>query len=53
MLTDDPGTPGSAIWEINVAYLEQRIGTERVRSFPHADFNYGVGDRIQLKYETG
>ena len=53
MLTDDPGTPGSAVWEINIAYLEQRTGTERVRSFPHADFNYGVGDRIQLKYETG
>ena len=53
MLTDDPGTPGSAVWEINVAYLEQRTGTERVRSVPHADFNYGVGDRIQLKYETG
>ena len=53
MLTDDPGTPGSGVWEINVAYLEQRTGTEWVRSFPHADFNYGVGDRVQLKYETG
>ena len=53
MLTDDPGTPGSGVWEINVAYLEQRTATEWVRSFPHADFNYGVGDRIQLKYETG
>lgn len=53
MLTDDPGTPGSGVWEINVAYLEQRTRDERVRSFPHADFNYGLGERIQLKYETG
>jgi len=53
MLTDDPGTPGSGVWEINAAYLEQRTAQERVRSFPHVDFNYGLGERIQLKYETG
>jgi hypothetical protein len=53
MLADDPGTPGSGAWEINAAYLEQRTRQERLRSFPHIDFNYGLGDRIQLKYETG
>jgi hypothetical protein len=53
MLTDDPGTPGSGVWEINFAYVEQRNGAERLRSFPHVDFNYGVGEHIQLKYETG
>ena len=53
MLTDDPGTPGSGVWEINAAYLEQRTAQERVRSFPHVDFNYGLGEHIQLKYETG
>ena len=53
MLTDDPGTPGSGVWEINIAYLEQRNRQERLRSFPHVDFNYGLGDHIQLKYETG
>lgn len=53
MLTDDPGTPGSGVWEINAAYLEQRTDQERVRSFPHIDFNYGLGEHIQLKYETG
>ncbi len=26
---------------------------ERLRSFPHVDFNYGLGEHIQLKYETG
>jgi hypothetical protein len=53
MLTDDPGTPGHGVWEINAAYLEQRTSLERVRSFPHVDFNYGLGEHIQLKYETG
>src|SRR5258708_39761547 len=52
MLTDDPGTPGSGVLESNFAYLEQRTRQERLRSFPHVDFNYGLGDHIQLKYET-
>lgn len=53
MLTDDPGTPGDGVWEINFAYLEERNPQERLRSFPHIDINYGMGDRVQLKYETG
>jgi hypothetical protein len=53
MLTDDPGTPGNGQWEINTAYLEDRTSLVRERSFPHIDLNYGLGDHIQLKYETG
>jgi hypothetical protein len=53
MLTDDPGTPGNRAWEINAAYLEQHTGQDHTRSFPHVDFNYGLGEHIQLKYETG
>jgi hypothetical protein len=53
MLTDDPGTPGAGNWEINFAYLGEHGYGERVDSFPHLDFNYGLGDNIQLKYETG
>jgi hypothetical protein len=53
MLTDDPGTPGNGVWEINFAYIEQRTDEELLRSFPHVDFNYGLGERIQLKFETG
>src|SRR5258706_1292417 len=53
MLTDDPGTPGSGAWEINFAYFEQRNRQARLQSFPHVYFNYGLGDHIQLKYETG
>ena len=53
MLTDDPATPGSGRLEINTAYLERRSQTDRLRSFPHVDFNFGLGDNIQFKYETG
>ena len=53
MITDDPGTPGGGQWEINVAYQEDRTALARERSFPHVDLNYGLGDHIQLKYETG
>jgi hypothetical protein len=52
MLTDDPGTPGAGAWEFNFAYAEQRNRQERVRSVPYVDFNYGLGEHIQLKYET-
>ena len=53
MLTDDPGTPGDGNWEINFAYLDERNELDRSRSFPHIDIAYGLGDHIQLKYETG
>ena len=53
MLTDDPGTPGDGVWEINTSFQEQRTRQDRVHSFPHVDFNYGLGDNLQLKYEAG
>ena len=53
MLTEDPGTPGAGNWEINTAYLGERTYGERVDSFPHIDINYGLGEHLQLKYETG
>ena len=53
MLTDDPGAPGDGQWEINTALLEERTSSARDRSFPNVDINYGLGEHIQLKYETG
>jgi hypothetical protein len=53
MLTDDPGTPGNGNWEINVAYLQERNSLEQLSSFPHVDVNYGLGESIQVKFETG
>jgi hypothetical protein len=53
LITDDPGTPGNGHWEINTAITENDIAGVRVFSTPHIDLNYGLGDHIQLKYETG
>lgn len=52
MQTDDPGTPGNNNWEINVAYTLQRTTDFNVYSVPIVDINYGVGPRIQLKYQV-
>jgi hypothetical protein len=50
--TDDPETPGNKHWEINFGWLADRNPHEGSYSIPNFDFNYGLGDRIQLKYEV-
>ena len=52
MLTDDPGTPGDRHLETNLAIALDAAGHERLWSLPIVDLNYGVGDRIQLNFET-
>lgn len=52
LLTDDPATPGHNNWEVNVAYTVDRAQDEHRYEAPIIDINYGLGDRIQLKYET-
>jgi hypothetical protein len=49
--TDDPETPGNRQWEINFGWLGDRNSTEGSYSIPDFDINYGLGNRIQLKYE--
>lgn len=51
MLTDDPGTPGDEHWEINIAALTGLAAGVRTYQLPLIDVNYGVGERLQLKYE--
>ena len=50
--TDDPGTPGNRNWEINVASTQFWSKSAREFESPLLDINYGLGDRIQLKYEV-
>ncbi len=52
MITDDPGTPGDGHWEINVALTTERRPGEQISELPLLDLNYGIGDRLQLKYEA-
>ena len=50
-LSDDPDTPGNKHWEINMGYLGERSPFGGSYETPDIDINYGVGSRIQLKYE--
>lgn len=50
MEMDDPGTPGSRGLELNIVGSFDRIGDGRGAE-SLLDANYGIGDRIQLKYE--
>lgn len=50
--TNDPGTPGSRNWEINLGYMPFLYTTQSTTHRPDVDINYGVGDRIQLTLET-
>ncbi|MGH7945681.1 MAG: hypothetical protein ACREH8_03290 [Opitutaceae bacterium] len=52
LLTEDPGTPGSGRWEINVGLQHEQRPGERLSAAPILDFNYGLGSRVQLKYEV-
>ncbi len=52
LITDDPGTPGDGNWEINVAFTVEKRRAGREYESPLLDINYGLGDRIQLKYEV-
>ena len=49
--SDDPGTAGNRHWEINIAGIGERNPVQGTYSLPNFDINYGLGDRIQLKYE--
>lgn len=51
LITDDPGTPGNGKWEINVAYSMEKSRLATQYETPLLDMNYGIGDRIQLKFE--
>jgi len=50
-LTNDPGTPGNANWEINLASMQTIARGGSSYQTPQIDMNFGVGDRIQLTYE--
>jgi len=51
-LTNDPGTPGNANWEINLGVMPTIVRGISSYQLPQIDLNYGLGDRIQLTYEV-
>jgi hypothetical protein len=50
--TDDPGTPGDGNIELNLALEVERTSGGTGYDAPRMDFNYGAGDRVQLKLEV-
>ncbi|MGO9934597.1 MAG: hypothetical protein ACLPV8_22665 [Steroidobacteraceae bacterium] len=50
-LSNDPGTPGNANWEINLASMQTTTRGVSSTQVPQIDLNFGLGDRIQLTYE--
>jgi len=50
--TNDPGTPGPNNWEINLGYMPFLYNGMSLAHVPDVDINYGVGERIQLTYES-
>ena len=50
-LSDDPDTPGNNHWEINVFATGERNPFAGAYEVPNVDLNYGVGHRIQLKFD--
>jgi hypothetical protein len=51
LLTNDPGTPGSGNWEINLGVMPVLRQYQDVFQIPQVDINFGLGDRVQLTYE--
>jgi hypothetical protein len=52
LLTNDPGTPGTKNWEINLGVMPTLRQGEHEFQLPQLDFNYGVGRTIQLTFEV-
>jgi hypothetical protein len=50
-ITNDPGTPGNANWEINIAAAQSISRDIAAYQVPQIDLNFGIGDRVQLTYE--
>jgi hypothetical protein len=51
-LTNDPGTPGNANWEINLSAAQSVSRDGAAYQLPQIDMNFGVGDRVQLTAEV-
>jgi hypothetical protein len=50
-ITDDPGTPGNRQWEVNLLWTGNHNPGSSSYQLPDVDINYGLGERLQLKFE--
>ena len=52
MFADDTATPGDRNAEVNVSFGGDIAHDRKVFELPLLDFNYGIGENLQLKYEV-
>jgi hypothetical protein len=52
MISDDTGTPGDRNIELNFLATAQLSHDRDLFALPRVDFNYGLGENLQLKYEA-
>ena len=52
MFADDTGTPGDRNVELNFTFDGDLSPDRKVYELPLLDFNYGLGENLQLKYEV-
>ena len=52
MFADDTGTPGDRNAELNFTFDGDVSRDRKVYELPLLDFNYGIGENLQLKYEV-
>lgn len=52
LLTDDPGTVENGQWEINLAWIHQKMPGATQNELPHFDANRGISDRAHFKIEV-
>lgn len=52
MITDDPATVGNGNWEINLLPTMERTRSGTRYETPNVDINYGLGNRLQLRFEV-
>ncbi len=51
-ITDEPGTPGNRNWEINIGWIGAHNPGHGDYQLPDLDINYGLGDRVQIRYNV-
>ncbi|HVT40255.1 MAG TPA: hypothetical protein VHE78_14535 [Gemmatimonadaceae bacterium] len=52
MFSDDTGTPGDRNAELNFIFDGDVSHDRKVYELPLLDFNYGIGENLQLKYQV-
>ena len=48
--TDDPGTPGDGVWEVQLGFATEKSSRDVLYSVPLLDVGYGLGEEFEISY---